>query len=39
MSCVLRAIRDDVGVGSAIASSKEFVCSDCVPPSTAAIAS
>ena len=39
MSCVLRAMRDEVGVGSAIASSNELVCSDCVPPSTAAIAS
>ncbi len=26
-------------VGSAMASSNEFVCSDCVPPNTAAMAS
>src|SRR4028118_1461485 len=39
MSCVLRAIRAEKSVGSAIASSKLLVCSDCVPPSTAASAS
>ncbi len=39
ISWVLRAMRIEAGVGSAIASSKELVCSDCVPPSTAAIAS
>ena len=33
------ARRTAFSVGSASASSKEFVCSDCVPPSTAAIAS
>ena len=32
-------MRAEDGVGSAIASSKELVCSDWVPPSTAAIAS
>ena len=36
---MLRAMRAENGVGSASASSKELVCSDCVPPSTAAIAS
>ena len=36
---MLRAIRDENSVGSAIASSSELVCSDCVPPNTAAIAS
>jgi hypothetical protein len=36
---VRSAIRAACSVGSASASSKEFVCSDCVPPSTAAIAS
>ena len=36
---MLRAIRDENSVGSAIASSNELVCSDCVPPSTADIAS
>jgi hypothetical protein len=39
MSCVLRAMREEKGVGRATASSKEFVCSDCVPPMTAAMAS
>jgi hypothetical protein len=38
-SCVLRAMAAENSVGSAIASSKEFVCRLCVPPSTAAIAS
>ena len=33
---VLRASRAEDGVGNARASSKELVCSDCVPPSTAA---
>jgi hypothetical protein len=28
ISCVLRAMREENLVGSAIASSKEFVCSD-----------
>ena len=37
--CVRRAIRAASSVGSASASSKEFVCSDCVPPSTPASAS
>ena len=32
-------MRAEKSVGSAIASSKEFVCSDCVPPNTAASAS
>jgi hypothetical protein len=36
---VLRAMRAENSVGSAIASSNELVCSDWVPPSTAAIAS
>ena len=36
---VLRAIREDISEGKAIASSNELVCSDCVPPKTAAIAS
>ena len=39
ISWVLRAIRAEKSVGSAIASSKLLVCSDCVPPSTAASAS
>mmetsp|Transcript_146416 Transcript_146416/g.355380 ORF Transcript_146416/g.355380 Transcript_146416/m.355380 type:complete len:266 (-) Transcript_146416:127-924(-) len=39
MSCVLRAMRELNSVGSASASSNELVCSDCVPPITAAIAS
>ena len=38
-NCVLRAIRAEKSVGRAMASSKAFVCSDCVPPSTAANAS
>ena len=36
---MLRAIPIENGVGSASASSNELVCSDCVPPSTAASAS
>ena len=36
---MLRAMRADVSVGRPSASSKELVCSDCVPPSTAASAS
>ena len=36
---VLRAIRAENSVGSAIASSSALVCSDWVPPNTAAIAS
>ena len=36
---MLRAMRAEKSVGSAIASSKLLVCSDCVPPSTAASAS
>ena len=39
ISWVLRAIRAEKSVGSAIASSSEFVWSDWVPPNTAAIAS
>ena len=39
INCVLRAIRALNSVGSAIASSNELVCSDWVPPNTAAIAS
>jgi hypothetical protein len=39
MSWVLRAMRAENSVGSAMASSKELVCSDWVPPNTAAIAS
>ncbi|OWK22341.1 hypothetical protein AJ88_08560 [Mesorhizobium amorphae CCBAU 01583] len=39
MSCVLRAMRAEWSVGSAIASSKELVCSDWVWPCVAAIAS
>ena len=38
-SCVLRAMRAEKSVGSASASSSELVCSDCVPPCVAAIAS
>ncbi len=38
-TCVLRAMRAEKSVGSATASSNELVCSDCVPPNTAAIAS
>ena len=37
--CVFLAILALNGVGSPKASSKEFVCRDCVPPKTAAIAS
>ena len=37
--CVRRATRTAFSVGSASASSNEFVCSDCVPPSTPASAS
>ena len=36
---VRRAIRTASSVGGASASSNEFVCRDCVPPSTAASAS
>ena len=36
---MLRAILAENGVGRASASSNEFVCNDCVPPSTAASAS
>lgn len=36
---MLRAILAESSVGSPTASSNELVCSDCVPPSTAAIAS
>ena len=36
---MLRAMRAEKSVGSAIASSKLLVCSDWVPPSTAASAS
>ncbi len=36
---MLRAIRAEKSVGSAIASSRAFVCSDCVCPWVAAIAS
>ena len=39
MIWVLRAIRDEVSEGSAMASSNELVCSDWVPPKTAAMAS
>ena len=39
ISWVLRAMRIEAGVGKAMASSKELVCKDWVPPSTAAIAS
>ena len=39
ISCVLRAILAENGVGRASASSNELVCNDCVPPSTAASAS
>ena len=38
-SCVLRAMRAEKSVGSASASSSELVCSDCVWPCVAAIAS
>ncbi len=37
--CVRSAIRTACSVGNAKASSNEFVCNDCVPPSTAASAS
>jgi hypothetical protein len=36
--CVRSAMRTDFSVGSASVSSMELVCSDCVPPSTAAMA-
>ena len=36
---MLRAMREEISVGSAMASSKELVCRLCVPPSTAASAS
>ena len=36
--CVRSARRADSSVGSASASSRELVCSDCAPPSTAASA-
>jgi len=36
--CVRRATCTDCSVGSASVSSSEFVCSDCVPPRTAASA-
>ena len=36
--CVRRAMRADSSVGSASASSRELVCRDCAPPSTAAMA-
>ncbi len=39
ISWVLRAMRELNSVGSAIASSSELVCSDWVPPNTAAMAS
>ena len=39
ISCVLRAMRAEKSVGSAMASSSALVCSDCVPPKTAAMAS
>jgi hypothetical protein len=40
ITCWVRnAMRTASSVGSASASSKLFVCSDCVPPSTAASAS
>ena len=39
ITCVLRAMRAAKSDGSATASSNELVCSDCVPPNTAAIAS
>ncbi len=37
--CVRSAMRAAASVGSASVSSSEFVCSDCVPPNTAAIPS
>ena len=39
MICVFLAILALKGVGRAMASSNELVCSDCVPPKTAAMAS
>ena len=39
ISWVLRAIREENSVGRAMASSSALVCSDWVPPKTAAIAS
>jgi hypothetical protein len=39
MIWVLRAMREENSVGSAIASSSALVCSDWVPPNTAAMAS
>jgi hypothetical protein len=39
MSCVLRAMRAENSVGSAMASSSALVCRLCVPPNTAAMAS
>ena len=36
---VLRAMPAEKSVGSAMASSSELVCNDCVPPKAAAIAS
>ena len=39
MIWVLRAMRAENSVGSAMASSSELVCSDWVPPNTAAMAS
>jgi hypothetical protein len=39
MSWVLRAMRAENSVGRPRASSYELVCSDCVPPMTAAMAS
>jgi hypothetical protein len=39
MSWVLRAMRLENSVGSAMASSSELVCRLCVPPNTAAMAS
>jgi len=39
MIWVLRAMRAENSVGSAIASSSALVCSDWVPPNTAAMAS
>ncbi len=38
-SCVLRAMRAEKSVGSAMASSSALVCSDCVCPCVAAMAS
>jgi hypothetical protein len=36
---VLRAMAAEKSVGRAMASSRELVCSDCVPPKAAAMAS